>query len=427
MFLKNLANGIINLLGGASMVKFLIRRILAGIPVLLLTALAAFTLIRLIPGGPFDQVGGKPPPPWLKAAMEDRYGLNKPMLLNLPYDGSIPDVGQTKTRTYPTLPDCDKLRQGMSVDQAMETNPTVVTEGWQLFRTVEEHTATTITLNQDGVETPFQCDTVRSVLYSDLFQSQFMEYLMNALRFDFGPSLGRTTIGVPVRDIIGDRLPISMELGVLGASLGFLIGIPLGVLAAIYHNSIIDYLATFLAIIGTSVPNFVLGPVLIIIFVVELHVLPGPNPTVWKNPSLDWNYIGRLLLPLLTLALGVAAGIARLTRASLLQVLQDDYIRTARAKGLRERVVIYVHALKNALIPVATIVGPLLAGVLTGTFFVELIFAVPGLGDAFLSSIAARDYNLLTGVTLLYSTFLIIGNILVDVMYTWLDPRIRFD
>jgi ABC-type dipeptide/oligopeptide/nickel transport system permease component len=420
-------NGIINLLGGASMVKFVIRRVLAGIPVLLLTALAAFTLIRLIPGGPFDFTGSKSTPVWLKQAIESRYGLNKPLLLNLPGDGVAPDSGMTTQATHPNLPNCDKLRQGMTLEQATDTTNVTVTEGWQLFRMVDEHSPSQIMVKDGDNERPQPCNTVRTVLYSDLARSQFLEYINNAVRFDFGPSLSRTTLGTPVSSIIGDRLPISMQLGILGTLVGFMIGIPLGVLAAIYHNSVIDYLSTFTAVVGTSVPSYVLGPVLILFFVVQLHWLPGPNPTVWKNPSLEWSYIGRLILPLLTLSLGVAAGIARLTRASLLQVLQDDYIRTARAKGLRERIVIYVHALKNALIPIATIVGPLLAGVLTGTFFVERIFAVPGLGDAFLSSIASRDYNLLTGVTLLYSTFLIIGNILVDIMYTWLDPRIRFD
>jgi oligopeptide transport system permease protein len=176
------------------------------------------------------------------------------------------------------------------------------------------------------------------------------------------------------------------------------------------------------------VPSFVLGPGLLIIFVNQLHLLPAPNPTFWKNPNfLSWDYIGRLILPLMVLATGVSAGLARLTRASLLQVLQDDYIRTARSKGLRERAVIYVHALRNALIPIATLIGPLLAGVVLGSFFVENVFAIPGLGDSFINSVSQRDYNLLTGSALLYSFFLILGNIFVDLLYTWIDPRIRFD
>src|SRR5262249_6218537 len=138
-------------------------------------------------------------------------------------------------------------------------------------------------------------------------------------------------------------------------------------------------------------------------------------------------FLSRALLPFLALGTGISPGLARLTRGCLLQVLNDDYIRTARAKGLRERAVIFVHALKNALIPVATIVGPLLAGVLTGRFFIERIFAIPGLGDQFLASVTDRNYNLLTGLTIIYSLFLVVGNIMVDVTYTWLDPRIRFD
>jgi len=221
---------------------------------------------------------------------------------------------------------------------------------------------------------------------------------------------------------------------VFSVILGFLFGIPLGVLAAIYHNTFIDYGATFFAVLGQSVPNLVLGPVLIIVFAVSLNWLPVADVQgVWRstlsNPGVmfTWDYISLAILPVFALGTGMMAGIARLTRASLLQVLREDYIRTARAKGLKEQAVIYGHALKNALIPVATILGPLLAGVLTGSFIIEQIFNIPGIGGEFVSSVSTRDYNLLVGVTIVYSVFLIAGNILVDVMYTWLDPRIRFD
>jgi ABC-type dipeptide/oligopeptide/nickel transport system permease component len=207
------------------------------------------------------------------------------------------------------------------------------------------------------------------------------------------------------------------------------LGIPLGVLAAVYHNSLIDYIAMFFAVIGQSTPAIVLAPLLIIIFAVELQWVPVIDQrNVWSNgPEFSLYYLKILALPVITLGVGMSAGIARLTRASLLQVLHEDYVRTARAKGLRERVVIYVHALKNALIPVATILGPMLAAVLTGTFVVELIYSIPGLGKVFVDSVTARDYTMIMGVSLLYSVFLILGNILVDIMYTWLDPRIRFD
>lgn len=233
-------------------------------------------------------------------------------------------------------------------------------------------------------------------------------------------------------DEIEERLPVSMQVGLVAVAFGFLFGIPLGVMAAIYHNSPIDYGATLLAVLGQSVPNIVLAPILIIIFTVQLDMLPDPNPLAWKEGTFlsrftDAEFWGVLILPVVTLGTGMTAGIARLTRASLLQVLNEDYIRTARAKGLRERTVIYLHALKNSLIPVATILGPLLAAVLTGAFIVELIFLIPGLGDAFLTGVTARDYTTIMAVTLLFSTFLILGNILVDILYTWLDPRIRFD
>jgi ABC-type dipeptide/oligopeptide/nickel transport system permease component len=410
------------------MIRFIIRRTLVGIPVLFLTILTAFTLVRLIPGGPFDNIGGKSPPDWLKAAWEARYGLDKPLFLNLPNDGSPPDYNMDTRTTYDRLPNCDKLRQGVPAAQAIDPESVVVTHGWYLLHLVQEHTTITIELGRGGSEQPVPCDSVRTVLYSDLLRSQFFEYLDNVLRFDFGPSLGRTTLGIPVRNLIGQRLPVSAQLGILSVIFGFLLGVPLGVLAAVHHNTIVDYLATLLAVVLTSVPSFVLGPTLLIVFINYLHLLPGPNPIYWRNPNfLSWDYIGRAILPVFTLGVGVSAGLARLTRASLLQVLEEDYIRTARAKGMRERGVIYIHALKNALIPVATLVGPLLAGVLLGSLFVEQVFAIPGLGDSFITSVSQRDYNLLVGVSLLYSLFLILGNILVDILYTWLDPRIRYD
>ncbi|MEP7285563.1 MAG: ABC transporter permease [Chloroflexota bacterium] len=427
--LVRIINGLVGLVGGADMLRFLIRRILISIPILFLLILFAFMLVRLIPGGPFSAVGGKERDPRSLGVLNAQYGLDKPLLLNFPYDGIAPDVGMETKTAYESFPDCDKLRQGLSREDATSPTAVEVEQGWALLRlTVEHHPAyVTLTL-ANGTTERQRCDQTQTVLYSDLARSQFLQYLDNVLRFDFGPSLGKTTRGQSVSDIIGARLPVSMLLGSMAAFFGFLIGIPIGVVAALYRNSVVDYGSTFLMTLLISIPSFVLGPTLIIIFVNVLKVIPGPTGEVWLHPNLlDPNFLSRLVLPLGTLTLGVSAGISRLTRASLLQVLGDDYIRTARAKGMRERGVIYIHALKNALIPVATVLGPLLAGILTGTFFIERIFNIPGLGDTFLSSITDRDYTLLTGTTILYATFLILGNILVDVMYTWLDPRIRFD
>jgi ABC-type dipeptide/oligopeptide/nickel transport system permease component len=411
-------------IGGSGMVRFLVKRILTSLVVLMAIVFGAFILIRLIPGGPFNDAGHKQRDAQSLANLQARYGLDKPLLLNLPNDGIAPDWNMETRTNHEVLPDCDKLRQGIPADKAKNPNAVVVEQGWYLLRMTEEHRTTYIDTGS-GAQ---RCDEVRQVLYSDLARSQFLQYLDNVLRFDFGLSLGSRYRDQPVRDIIGKRLPVSMQLGALAAFFGFVVGIPLGVVAAVYRNSVVDYSATLISVAFVSVPSFVLAPALLIVVVNQWHLLPGPDPTVWLKPNyLDWDFLSRLILPLLTLTLGVSAGIARLTRASLLQVLQEDYVRTARSKGMRERGVIYIHALKNALIPVATILGPLLAGILTGTFFVELIFAIPGLGSAFLDSIQQRDYTLLTGTTILYATFLVFGNILVDIMYTWLDPRIRFD
>jgi oligopeptide transport system permease protein len=409
------------------MIKYVIRRIIAAIPVLFGITLVSFALVRAIPGGPFDFSGTKTMPAAVRENLERRYGLNQPFLLNLPNDGFAPDAGDDLpiSRSYAALPDCDALRSGVDPAQARPSGPVVDTEsGWYLLRMSIERNETQLTVNGRTL----RCLQVTPVLYSDLFRSQFFSYLFNALRLDLGISLGKATRGTPVNALIADRLPVSALLGLMSVVVGFLFGIPLGVLAALYRNSIADYSVTTFAGLLAAIPTLALGPFLITVFVVQLKWLPNPDPRVWKNPQIfSWDFIGVALLPVMTFGIGIAAGLARLTRASLLQVLRDDYIRTARAKGLRERLVIYIHALKNALIPVATIIGPLLAGVVTGSLIIERIFAIPGLGEVFVSGIAARDYNLLVGVTLLYSVFLIAGNILVDVMYTWLDPRIRFD
>lgn len=260
---------------------------------------------------------------------------------------------------------------------------------------------------------------------------QFFLYVGNLLRGDFGPLFRQPS--QTVNDVIANTFPISIQLGMLSVFLGFLIGIPTGIVAALNHNTWIDYSATFLAVLGVSIPSLVLGPILIYTFGVNLQWFPiafwGDSPPFFlgflPNPNLEfWQHAA---MPVFTIGTGMAAGIARLTRAGLLEVLSSDYIRTAHAKGLRERSVIVVHALKNSLIPVATILGPLLAGAVTGSFIVEQIFALNGMGRRFVGSIGQREYFLQTSLVLLYGVLLISGNLLVDIIYAWLDPRIRYD
>lgn len=307
------------------MIQYIIRRLLQFIPVLLAVTIFTFTLVRVIPGGPFDRIGDKTLPPEIVANLEAKYNLDKPVWL------------------------------------------------------------------------------------------QYLDFLWNLLRFDLGPSFTYRTRSV--NDIIADALPISAQLGVMSVILAVAIGIPSGCIAALKHNTSVDYAATFIAILARSIPNIVLGPVMIWLFALKLGWFPVAR---WEGPKY-W------VLPVFTLGSAYSAGIARLTRGSLLEVLREDYIRTARSKGLREMVVVGRHALKNALIPVITYLGPILAAVLTGTFVTEQIFGIPGLGKHFIDSVNNRDYPLVMGTALLYALLLVSTNLIVDITYAWLDPRIRYD
>jgi oligopeptide transport system permease protein len=244
---------------------------------------------------------------------------------------------------------------------------------------------------------------------------QYLNFLWDLLHFDLGPSFAyrnRT-----VNDIIAQALPVSAQLGAMSVALALIIGIPAGCVSALKHNTSVDYTATFIAIVARSIPNIVLGPVLIWLFALKLGWFPVAR---WEGPKY-W------VLPVFTLGTAYSAGVARLTRGSLLEVLRENYIRTARAKGLREMVVVARHALKNAMIPVITYLGPILAAVLTGTFVVETIFGIPGLGRHFIESVGNRDYPLVVGTALLYALLLVTANLFVDITYAWLDPRIRYE
>lgn len=249
---------------------------------------------------------------------------------------------------------------------------------------------------------------------------------------NFGPSF--TSRSRTVNDIFRDNLPISGQLGVMALTVALIVGMPLGILAALKQNTGYDYLGMAVAIFGVSVPVIVLGPILVWVFGVTLKWLPptgwGAQPPYFLGflpTNFGWQYFRYALMPSVALGLGSSAIIARLTRASLLQTVREDYIRTARAKGLPERTVITRHALKNSLIPVVTILGPLFAALVTGTFVTELIFGIPGMGKYFVTSITNRDYPVIMGTILLYAVFLVIANLVVDMTYAYLDPRIRYD
>ena len=313
--------------------RFIIRRFLWLIPVLLFISVVTFGLVHAVPGGPFDRE--KALPPESIANKNKHYGLDQPI--------------------------------------------------WKQYTDYMG-----LTRNPSGE-------------YAGVFQGKF------------GPSF--TSSSRTVNDIFHDHVPVSASLGLVALLIAVGLGVPLGIVAALKQNTFWDYLGTGVAILGVSVPNVVLGPLFILVFALGLHWFPVAG----------WGSLEKMVMPATALGLGSSAIIARLTRASMLQVIRDDYIRTARSKGLSERAVIVRHALKNAFIPVATILGPMFANLMTGTFVVERIFAIPGMGKYLIQSIGNRDYPVVMGTVLLYAIVLVVANLAVDLTYAFLDPRIQYD
>ena len=354
------------------MLQYIIRRILWSVPVILLLTFTVFALMRALPGGPFDFAGDKSLPPSVTQNLERRYHLD--WLLGWQFFSYLlgDDVAGAVCGTAPSIPGC------------------------------EEVAATAHLGASKGL-----------------------------IRGDLGMAMRAR--GRSVNQIIGDSFPISLQLGVMAVLFALVLGIPLGTVAALRQNSAVDYGSSFVAVVGISVPALVLGPVLIWIFALTLGWLPvstwgaAPPFILGFIPIPTFKFFQHALLPVIALGIALTASIARLTRASLLQVIREDYIRTAKAKGLANRTVIIRHALKNSLIPVVTILGPITAAVVTGSFVIEYIFGIPGMGKHFITSIGNRDYSLITGVTLVYAILLVFANLFVDIAYAWLDPRIRYD
>jgi len=303
------------------MLKFFFKRILHGIPVLIVVATLTFIIMRLVPGGPFDEE--KKLPPEILANIQAKYHLDKPVAV------------------------------------------------------------------------------------------QYLLYMKQLVQGDMGPSY--KYIGRDVTDILADTFPVSLTLGLLAMLIVVGLGVPAGVWAAYRQNSVVDRVCVFLATLGISVPSFVLGTVLVWLVSHKLHWLP---PALWEGPR-------HMILPALALGAPFAGYIARLTRSAVLEVLASDYIRTARAKGLTESVVLLKHTLKNSLYPIVSVLGPLTAGLVTGSFVIEFIFSIPGMGSFFITAVTNRDYPLIMGVTLVYALLIVLANIVVDMIYMWLDPRVR--
>lgn len=341
---------------------FLLRRLLWLVPVMLVVSMITFTLMHAAPGGPWDRDPGRRQiDPATQVNLNRQFGLDK--------------------------------------------------EEWLDFN---------------------------ALLRGDLlgfFDTQFITYMIGGTVGDewrcgficgnLGPSFAQR--GLMVQDIVltppeghpfwDSKAGYSIRLGFVAVFFAVLVGLPAGIIAALKQNTWIDYLSLTIATVGITVPNFVLGIFLIIVVAVWFHLIPVV-PRDWGDPRM-W------ILPALVLGFGLMATIARLTRSSMLEVMRQDYVRTARAKGLSERVVIFGHMLKNALIPVVTVLGPALVGLVTGSFIIETMFAFPGWGRQYVTAIGQRDYSMIMATTLIFALLIQLANMTVDLVYTFLDPRIK--
>jgi oligopeptide transport system permease protein len=303
--------------------KFVIRRLIWTIPVILLVILMTFTMMRMIEGNPF-RTSERAVPAEIQANLERKYGLDDP---------------------------------------------------WYV---------------------------------------QYANYVKGVVTFDLGPSL--VLRNRDVNDIVATHFPKSLELGGLAFLFAALVGIPLGAIAALRANSVWDYTAMIVSNVGFAVPSFLIATLLIYFVVLEWKLgLPTSGWTTWESK----------ILPVVALGLGPMAYFARLVRGTMLETLQADYIRTAKAKGLRWRRVVGLHVLRNSLIPVVTAAGPLLGFLITGSFVIEQIFAIPGIGRYYVTAVSARDYSVVMGLTVLLSVIVILANLVVDILYGFLDPRTR--
>jgi oligopeptide transport system permease protein len=273
------------------------------------------------------------------------------------------------------------------------------------FRTTERAVPESI---QRNLERKFHLDQP--------WYGQYFYYVKGVFTLDLGPSL--VLRSQTVNDIIKQHFPISIQLGLLAMLFAIVVGVPLGILAALKQNSVFDYTAMGLANLGFAVPSFLVATLFIYFFALRLKDYTGLPTNGWNGPS-TW------VLPAIALGIFPMTYFARLVRGSMLETLQQDYIRTARAKGLRWRVVVVKHVLRNSLIPAVTATGPLLGYLITGSFIIETIFGIPGIGRYYVISVTGRDYSTVMGITVLLSVIIIVANLVVDILYGFLDPRTR--
>jgi len=270
--------------------------------------------------------------------------------------------------------------------------------------------------SERAVSPEIQANLDRKFNLDEPWYVQYLLYVKGVATFDLGPSL--VLRSQSVNDIVREHFPKSLELGFLAMLFAIVFGIPLGVIAALRPNSVFDYGAMFLSNVGFAVPSFLIATLLIYFFALKWGDIFGV-------PTSGWTGWQSKILPVIALGLGPMAYFARLVRGTMLETLQQDYVRTAKAKGLRWHRVLLVHVLKNSLTPAVTAAGPLLGFLITGSFIIEYIFAIPGIGKYYITAVSSRDYSVVMGLTVLLSVIVVIANMVVDILYGVLDPRTR--
>ena len=352
------------------MLRFIVRRLLGAIPTLFLIIIMAFFMMRAAPGGPFDQERSLPPE--IEKNILAAYDLDKPLLRQfLDIDTFV----------------CGAKFSGAPAEAELKARNLVVKDG----------------------------------RYFDATNNRQVRclggYLGKLLGGDLGPSYKIKDF--TVAELIADGAPVSAALGISAILLAVTIGLTLGTVAALRQNGVVDYSTMTIAMVGVTIPSFVMAPILTLIFGNYLGWLPVGG---WGDGQLR-----NMILPVISLSLLQVAVIARLTRGGMIEVLRSNYVRTARAKGLPERLVITRHAMRAALLPLVSYLGPATAGIVTGSLVIEQIFGLPGIGKYFINGALQRDYTLVMGVVILYASLVILLNLVADVLYGVLDPKVRYD
>lgn len=379
------------------MLRFILTRLLQSIPVLFIIATLTFFMVRFAPGDPFTDE--KTVPVEIRKKLEEHYGLDRPLWEQyLLYFGFI-------------YKEVDKQQMIFA-----DGNETAVysPENNKFTATVTRKGELVVTDQSPGKW------HIRAVPEDDRISENHLWEIYRRERSglitgDLGPSF--KYVDRSVTELISKSFPVSMQLGLCALAIALCLGLPAGVIAALKKNSLLDYVPMSTAMIGICLPTFVMGPLLIMIFSSGLG---------WFSP-IGWYTWGDMVLPSLTLGLYYAAYVARLTRGGMLEVLNQDFIKTARAKGASESRVILKHSLRGGLLPVVSFLGPAFAGLISGSFVIETIFSIPGLGKFFVTAAFNRDYTMVLGTVLFYATLIIVMNLLVDIVQAWLNPRTRVE